>query len=1040
VRHTGDTPRSINLQIATNIGGAWLSVTPQTGTTPVRLNVTANPTGLPAGTYTGTIFISSTGIATARVDVSLVVVSGSQLTASPAGLAFQRQAGVTVAPESEEQFIAVNATGGTATVTATVATNDNGSWLQATQTVSTPGSIGVRVNSAGLAAGNYNGTVTLSSPNTATLVVPVTLVVSTNPILSSTPTALTFAVRQGGQPVTQQVPLRTSNNTSVTFTANATMTGAGTWLVATPLVGTAPGNLDVSVNPVGLATGTYTGSITLNAPASAQQTLTIPVTLTVTDSPALLALPTSLSVDVTTDGTQAGAVRELSPIAVSSTPAGTSFTVTTTTQTGGAWLVAGPGSGATTSNVTSVVDATGLSPGTYRGQISIAGAANVIVVPVTMTVAGAASIVLDPATVTFNLQKNQATPATQLVNVRSTGAAYPYQIAVTAITPAGSTWLNLDSTFGTTPSTLAVGINSPVANALPNGQYSATVSFLAQQGVTPALSGSPSFNVVLNVSDTPLFNVSPATIDFVVPLNGNAPTARLLAITATDSSSRAFTVNATTTSGGNWLLVGPTAGSTPANLTIQPLPFGLGVGTYEGTIAVTVPSISTTPVNVRVRLIIQPNTTLSANPGTLAFTQAAGGGSPAPRTIAIATSAGAASFRATTVTTSGGNWLSVTPDSGSAPSTLTVSVNSTGLAAGNYNGSIAVISQDISNSPILIPVTLSIGAPSLAVTPSTVTLTSVPGSTSPVTQQLAVTAGAAGFTVSVATTSGGNWLSATPLTGTSPGTVTLTANPTGLSSGTYTGTVTFSALGVGNSPLVVPVTFTIANIAPTVPDTQVLAQIAEGSGWKTTIILANLDTEAAPFTLRFYGGNGSPLPIPFLANPPLTSGGTADTIEGSIPVGGTRIIETAGGAGNLLQGWAQLSTNRLINGLAIFRQRVTGRPDQEATVTLTVPSSRFTMPFDNTGDLVTTMAIAHTSVTLGTTVTVTIRDESGIVIGTDTISLSGRAQSAFALTERFPVSRARRGTVDFTSTSQITGLGFRFNPTGAFTSIPVLRR
>jgi hypothetical protein len=84
------------------------------------------------------------------------------------------------------------------------------------------------------------------------------------------------------------------------------------------------------------------------------------------------------------------------------------------------------------------------------------------------------------------------------------------------------------------------------------------------------------------------------------------------------------------------------------------------------------------------------------------------------------------------------------------------------------------------------------------------------------------------------------------------------------------------------------------------------------------------------------------------------------------------------------------------------------------------------------------MALVTSTVGLGSTVTVTIRDEAGAQIGTDTIALGSRGQLAFALSQRFASTAGRRGTVEFSSASQITGLGLRFNQNGAFTSFPVM--
>ncbi|MCH7978302.1 MAG: hypothetical protein IH935_04915 [Acidobacteria bacterium] len=59
-----------------------------------------------------------------------------------------------------------------------------------------------------------------------------------------------------------------------------------------------------------------------------------------------------------------------------------------------------------------------------------------------------------------------------------------------------------------------------------------------------------------------------------------------------------------------------------------------------------------------------------------------------------------------------GNWLAVSPATGVAPSTLTVSVNSAGLNAGTYTGSITITAVDnASNSPQVLPVELAVGVP-----------------------------------------------------------------------------------------------------------------------------------------------------------------------------------------------------------------------------------------------------------------------------------------------------------------------------------------
>src|SRR5437773_6762213 len=82
-------------------GGAWLDVTPKTGTTPARVHVHLNPAGLDPGVYQDTVVVSA-GQAVgspARVPVDLVVAGIGPPPDPPAGLAqFQSDGATAVAP------------------------------------------------------------------------------------------------------------------------------------------------------------------------------------------------------------------------------------------------------------------------------------------------------------------------------------------------------------------------------------------------------------------------------------------------------------------------------------------------------------------------------------------------------------------------------------------------------------------------------------------------------------------------------------------------------------------------------------------------------------------------------------------------------------------------------------------------------------------------------------------------------------------------------------------------------------------------------
>jgi Subtilase family/Viral BACON domain len=99
--------------------------------------------------------------------------------------------------------------------------------------------------------------------------------------------------------------------------------------------------------------------------------------------------------------------------------------------------------------------------------------------------------------------------------------------------------------------------------------------------------------------------------------------------------------------------------------------------------------------------------TIGVNPSSLSFSATAGGSNPASQSLTISnTGGGTLNWTASANQT----WLSVSPTSGTAPSTATVSVNITGLAAGTYNGAITISATGATNTPVTVPVTLTVSS------------------------------------------------------------------------------------------------------------------------------------------------------------------------------------------------------------------------------------------------------------------------------------------------------------------------------------------
>ncbi len=122
---------------------------------------------------------------------------------------------------------------------------------------------------------------------------------------------------------------------------------------------------------------------------------------------------------------------------------------------------------------------------------------------------------------------------------------------------------------------------------------------------------------------------------------------------------------------------------------------------------------------------VTPDTSVafaSVSAATLSFTAQPGSTAPPSQSVTLTSSSGSVNFAAF-ATSSPGNWLSLNPTSGnSTPATFSVSVNPTGLSGGTYSGSITINVPSAANSPLNIPVTLTIAnVPVISsVTPATI--------------------------------------------------------------------------------------------------------------------------------------------------------------------------------------------------------------------------------------------------------------------------------------------------------------------------------
>ena len=460
---------------ATATGGNWLTVTPSSVTGPqgiVSFNVAADPTGLAAGNYSGQITLTMPPAAPVTVPVTVTVAQAGQtggITLSPTTVSLSGAVGGM--PVS--QTVAVNAPQGSAAVNFTAAATSQGNWLSVTPlTGSTPTQLTVTASPGLLSAGTYTGAVNVSPTGGTAVPLNVTLTIGGGTPgqngLTANPTTLTFAVAPNSGPSAVQTLTVSSASAQLTnISAVPSTASGGNWLSVTPLSGSSPLSLSVSVNPQSLVAGSYTGSISVNAVGSTDPPLSIPVTLTVqsTQTSNLTASPTSLTFNVPPSGSRTQSQT------VSLTSSGGTPLQVTAAVLGAGWIAANPPNVTTPGTITVSINANGIADGTYQATLNLTspGAAQVSI-PITLNIGASASGQFEtfPSTLSFNVQQGQPASGVRLISVGGTGTG---TFTASATTASGGSWLQVLPASGSTPGVVVAGLSSSVVSSLAAGTY-----------------------------------------------------------------------------------------------------------------------------------------------------------------------------------------------------------------------------------------------------------------------------------------------------------------------------------------------------------------------------------------------------------------------------------------------------------------------------------------------------------------------------------------------------------------------------------------
>lgn len=558
-------------------------------------------------------------------------------------------------PNPAAQNVSLTSGGGVLAWTAV----SNSSWL----TVS-PGSgfgngtLQLAANSSSLSGGTYNGTITVLSfgASSLTQVINVTLnVIVPPPSIQVSQGSLSFTTNQG-QPAPPAQAIAITNGGSGSFSYS--ISSDSSWLSASPASGSTPGSTNVSVSSSGLATGSYTGHITITAAGISNSPVSIPVSFEV------------LSSDMTETFTDVANGWIVSPMGNAS---GWSVSNGIYSYSGGGLSQSCSGNSAWTDYTldTNIKLSSSFNwPGGVRGRVNPSTGAGYVV---------------------------WLYPGSNLVVLYRVGTWNINDSSLTQLAQAGLT-------FDTTAfHDLGVVFHGSQISVLWDGKalMSATDSSYASGFVCLDTDNQPISYSNIRVSavqSQAALSASPSSLIFSA-LPGSLPASQ----TVTVSGGGATTAWAVT-SNQTWLIASASSTLTPGTITVSVNSAGFPEGNYSGALTISAPGASGSPITIPVTLAVK-TAVMSVTPTSMVFF---GATTMNPGTQAIQiTNAGTGTLGWTAADTT--TWLGESPTSGTAPSTVTVSPNSQILSPGSYTDTITIASPDVTNSPAQVAVSMQVG-------------------------------------------------------------------------------------------------------------------------------------------------------------------------------------------------------------------------------------------------------------------------------------------------------------------------------------------
>ncbi len=503
---------------------------------------------------------------------------------------------ITIAPENVVLFI-----GATQQLTALGAVGAV-SWSSSSTQIATV------VEQTGFVRGVARGEATITATGAGGSGTRVVSVLAPPTLQLSTPTIEFQTTVGGADPAASTVNVTNAGDGSITnLVVGTTAYGAGQptgWLTATISGATAPATVTLRASAAGLARGTYTAIVPIQAAGLANSPQNIGVTFRIQAPPSIVLSRTTVPV--------AGIPGDIRTEIVNITNGGdlplTGLTRTITYTAGQpqGWLQTNIAATTAPTALTLIATIGTLPAGTYTATVQV-GSTLAAVTPrditVQLVVSPGPAIQLAPAAVVVNVTPG-TNPAVQTVAVTNSGGGTLSGLSLGTTTyGAGQAtgWLNPQLVGTTAPTSVTLTITSA---AVPAGTHTATVPVLSA-----AASNSPqNITVTLTVGQPPAIAVNPGSAVFAAWGGAAAPGAQPIQVTNSGSGTLGgLTTSIAYGSGSGWLTATFQGNNTtaPTTLLLQPNTTALPSGTYSATVTISSVQGGITPRNVPVTYTVQ---------------------------------------------------------------------------------------------------------------------------------------------------------------------------------------------------------------------------------------------------------------------------------------------------------------------------------------------------------------------------------------------------------------------------------------------------